>query len=226
MNFLRGTDILLVAITLFWGAAHAFGEERDPTCDIQAAEKTFHQSLQRYQQEGDYVDLFAANRAIATLSYNWQHNKQVHQKTFEMNLDLLDLTFSAHDETYDLKNPPPFSTKVSPGLGPGLWPGMDPEAIKDPELRKRYEEDVAENNRRRAKHRHEKIMREFIDPGLEIIQGRLKTDRETGEMDKTIATIRARIKNPVLLKKIEDEMLATSETEKKEWAGGCLPIQH
>jgi len=206
----------LLALLMFCGVHHVATDSRDPASQIEKTEATVHESFQKFQQTQNDTHLYEARRSIDTLTYQWQHNKQVSELAFGLELEMLDLAFTAHDEAYDVKNPPHFTTKVSPGLGPGLWPGMDPKDIKDTAVREKYEEDIAENNRRRAKYRLEKVTQEFIQSGFEIVRGYVRTARIAGEGDKTIATIRARIKNPVLLKKIEDEMLATSETEKKE----------
>lgn len=79
------------------------------------------------------------------------------QKRLEYHLILLNRFAEAKDKSYDLKNPESITYKVVPPFDPEIvtMPGMDPKLINNPELRNKYEKDIASNKVKILKYERE-----------------------------------------------------------------------
>lgn len=87
-------------------------------------------------------------------------------------LVVADKCFKARDKSYDVRKMPDCVVRVfpPPSAGPNAYPGMPPEEIKDPEARKQYEAAIAENERKRAKHKRELELQRMIDRAVRFAQ--------------------------------------------------------
>jgi len=82
----------------------------------------------------------------------------------ELKLRILQVCHNARDASYD-SSKPNFTINVVPPLGSAqvTAPSMDPKYIKDPEVRQKYEDDIAENDKRRAKWNRERALQRIED---------------------------------------------------------------
>lgn len=87
-------------------------------------------------------------------------------------LRVLAKCYRARDHSYDPTKPANCTMSVSPPLWAAqaghqmIISGMDPKHVRDPEARRQYEADIAENDRKKARHRRERELQNVADRGI------------------------------------------------------------
>jgi len=213
----KGITLPLTAIVALSSWTCACAGDNNLAGEIKAVTDEVHGKIAQFQRDKSWETepanaypktLWEVNESIDDLHSEWERNPALVGSTIlRLKLEVLEACFMAQDKTYDIKNPPPFSTVASPGLGPDLWSGMKPEDVKDPVIRKRYEEAIVENNRRKAKHMRESELQYLNDYLISDIRGHL-TGRKLETLRQDVAIIKKTIKNPGVMKKIREEVLA------------------
>jgi hypothetical protein len=108
-----------------------------------------------------------------------------------MRLEILQECYKVRDPGYDLKADHGFYTVVLPPRGSAkvVVPGMDPELIKDPAARRRYREDIEENNRRREKYVRERDLQRVLDAGAHCLEVSLRNRPQGSQSRKDFFAI-------------------------------------
>jgi hypothetical protein len=150
------TGWLLLAATL------AQAESNDSFDALTNAEAQVQLELEQFARtNADYQLLLEAQKISASLNPRGDKTNlsRLDEGCLRLQLKVLLALASAHDPYYDRDAStnivyanvmPPLSKRNEP-----LMSGMDPEAIKDAEVRKAYEDAIAENNRRNEKLKRE-----------------------------------------------------------------------
>lgn len=122
----------------------------------------------------------------------------------ETTLRILEECYEARDHEYDIADHRPFYTQVCPPLGGEqiIVSGMDPKEVKDPEVRKLYEQAIVENNRRKAEYRREKALQDILDRGILHIQECVEALPSDAERGDAIIAIKKSVKNGMLRERI------------------------
>ena len=97
---------------------------------------------------------------------------------------------------------------VSPPLGsaPFTASGMDPEGIKDPRARKRYEDDIAANNLRWAQFNREKALQRLVDDGLRDVRMQIRNQgADPASRKRAVEVIDSIIKEEKLRARLVEE---------------------
>lgn len=203
-----------LALSTLFSGTNVVASDDDITNQIETTSAKVHENLEKFQQKGNCQVLFEVDQLIVKLGNQWQKDPtRIRPEVLRLSLALLEMCFISRDKAYDIKNHPPFTINVSPGLGPGLWAGMAPRDVKDPEIRKKYEEAIAENKQRETKLAREKRLQEFIDSGISNIRGHLNLSRELGTIRQDATLIKNTIKDPALLKRIKEEVFTGLQDE-------------
>ena len=120
----------------------------------------------------DYELLLTAQRISASLNPRGDKNhlSQLDEKCLRLQLKVLLALAEARDPHYDRNAATNVVyINVTPPLSKGTEPlisGMDPQAIKDVEVRKAYEEAIAQNHRHGEKLRRELALSRAMDHAL------------------------------------------------------------
>ena len=150
------TGLLLLAATL------ARAESNDLLDALTNAEAQVQLKLEQYARtNADYQFLPEAQKISASLNPRGDNTNlsQLDEGCLRLQLKVLLALANARDPHYDRNaSTNAVYLNVAPPLSKGNEPlasGMDPEAIKDAEVRKAYEDAIAENNRRNEKLKRE-----------------------------------------------------------------------
>jgi hypothetical protein len=125
-----------------------------------------------------------------------------------LKLEFLQACYDARDHGYDLTNHPRITTVVSPPWGSADVPfsGMDPKDIKDPVLRKEYEDKIADNERRRHKHDRELVLQRVLDDNLRTVGHLLRGQRDPTCRQHFMEIVDATIKEKKLREKLVESV--------------------
>jgi len=180
-------------------------------------EEQVSRGLREFREDNDHRSLERAYSLLPSLiaSAEAARNKQDRDRALLLMLEFLAECNEAHDKTYDLNDHPPFFTKVMPPLGSArtVIAGMDPKEIKDPEARKQYEEEIAENTRRKEKYQRERILQRVLSGGVRHIRAYVEASLAAGSFtDRHISMVEKHITDTTLKSRI----LGRKETKRKE----------
>jgi hypothetical protein len=161
--------ILLVLILV----ARVFAESNDSLEALADAEAAVQLKLDQFAKtNADYELLLSAQKISASLNPRGDKNQlsKLDEECLRLQLKVLLALAKARDPQYD-RNAPANAVylNVAPPLSKGteeLIAGMDPKAIKDVEVRKAYEEAIAQNQRRNEKLKREMALSRGVDYAL------------------------------------------------------------
>jgi hypothetical protein len=200
--------------------------ERGVMQQIEGRGQKVDEFLERFDTEDEPQLLREAYIIVRSFPLNRSRDdwEQENKFVIEKSLRVLEKCYEARDHEYDLLNPPPIFMKVAPPLGSAevTFSGMDPKGIKDPEIRRQYEEAIAENDRRRSKHRRERHLQNIIDRGIKHILMRIEA--LPSDEDKTSAGASI-IFNSVNNERLREKILNRLEAENEEQEKGGHPIK-
>jgi hypothetical protein len=190
---------LLLGPTL---AAQASASEEEIRQWLQGTSETVDAELARFHQEGDeagianaYAAVFRHGRAdLGPLSW-----EELFKPLLRLQIRVTLAAYAARDWNYDFHDYPRFSTRAAVPPGAGHFPGMDPEKIRDPEVRRVYQERIAENERRKAKFMREKELQTIIDDGIRVIRKHVHFFRHRRVDNPAEAVVKEMIKDDHLL---------------------------
>ena len=150
---------------------------------------------------------------VVTISTSVKNDSEVLSKIFNLRLSLYDRCLGARDATFNIRDEasraainvmPPFVD------GENVVAGMNPADIKNPEARKKYQQDILENHRKEEKFKQEYTLQKMEEKLKREITGYLSTIRRSGDSaikKQAIDDISKRITQPnaqfTLLKLLE-----------------------
>jgi hypothetical protein len=154
-------------------ATRVLAESNDSLEALTNAQAAVQLKLDQFAKtNANYELLLAAQKISASLNPRGDKNhlSKLDEECLRLQLKVLLALAEAHDPHYDwnaLTNI--VYVNVAPPLNKGTEPlmaGMDPQAIKDVEVRKAYEEAIAQNHRRNEKLRREMALSRGMDYAL------------------------------------------------------------
>jgi hypothetical protein len=125
----------------------------------------------------------ALDRAQYLLGTVTSTNEQMRQASFLMSLQLLNSSLLASDPEFDLTTARKGVVNVAPPVLPNqpAVSGMSPQDILDPEARRKYEQDIAENDKIREKYNREASLQRIAKHNMWTLQLRLKAIVNSGD---------------------------------------------
>ena len=221
MTIARAFPVILLASLL---GTSAYTEEKELAQVADDAETQIRSKFLEYDKDKDVKFLKEAHEAVIDLHQYYGHKdrKTLADNILELRLLVLNKCFKERDHAYDLDNPPMVYSNVAPPLWIAehqmIIAGMKPEDVIDPEARKEYEEDIAENNRRRDKWTREHDLQYLIDWDilfLEIYMGhemqRLNMQENPEPRNQLWKSIEANIENEDLRKRLRESFEQVTE---------------
>jgi len=161
---------LLKIVFVFLFAARAFAESNDSMESLTNAEAAVQFKLEQFGKTNtDYQLLLDAQKISASMNRRGDKTtlNELDERCLRLQLKVLLTIAKARDPYYDPKaSTNAFYMNVMPPITKGNQPfmsGMDPNAIKDPEARKAYEDAIAENVRRGKKYEQERSLSYGVD---------------------------------------------------------------
>lgn len=217
-------DIAFLSMAIFLVSTllslSACGGEESVMQQLSKQNVSVDEKLNKFDLHNDTQLLQDAYTSISSMPFDKgsQEWEQTYCGIIKTTLKVLEKCYEARDQEYSITNHPPFYTQVCPPLGGGqiMVSGMDPKDVKDPEVRKQYEEAIAGNNCRRAKHRRERALQKILDHGILNIQKRIEalpSDAKKG--NSGINIIKSTVKN----EKLREEILQKFEKRKESDKG-------
>ncbi len=200
-----GALLLSAAQCLAWTEPN---ESREAMTEARAWVRS---KLSQHAETGNHRLLLEA-RDIAS-SMNPRHSRDtlspIDEECLRLQLEVLLAVQNARDLHYDPDAPENLVTlNVAPpdDVGQGVAAGMDPAAIKDPVARKKYEDAIAENNRRNMKLRRELYLSRAVDRAVIAIWQFVRQLPEKSEARaRANEVIRSTVTDPVLLGRLASD---------------------
>ncbi len=154
--------ILLTALSL---AAAALSAQTTNTINYDALGARGHEienRIEGFDRDSNYHELWGALGVLNRLTVT---NEDMSFAVLAVNLEILNRSVAGIDPAWDIKTARRPRTKVAPRLpGDELGlPGADPASISDPVVRKKYEEDIAENQKAVDAFERQIVLRKTID---------------------------------------------------------------
>lgn len=159
------------------------------TADVLSACQTnIAMEIQAFRADGNHKHLIQANSlAIRLPYYSRSHVPVIHaDDILIIKINTIKACYLARDKAYNIGADHGIMFTIMPplGAGPVALAGMDPLAIKDPVVRKQYEDAIADNDRRNAKDIRERDLQQAIDSGLnhlKMLYRNVRTDARAQE---------------------------------------------
>lgn len=171
---MRMTLRILLAVGLLFSCLASAQESNDSLEILTNAEARVNLRLEQFAKTNtDYELLLEAQKISASLNPRGDNKltlSQLDERCLRLQLKILLALNMSRDSHYDrnaetnrvyLNVMPPLTKAPGPYMA-----GMDPNAIKDPEARKTYEDAIAENNRRNEKLKREMALSRGVDYAL------------------------------------------------------------
>jgi hypothetical protein len=158
-----------------------------------------------FAQSSSYLYLSNARKAVNSI--------EDPRLAMELKLKILQACHNARDASYDLSKPN-FTINVVPPLGSAqvTAPSMDPKYIKDPVARKKYEDDIAENDKRRAKWNHERALQRIEDDLINNIKVVIMGQPAESQLSRDFITlIHSNITDKALHEKLTGPLNSTKQ---------------
>jgi hypothetical protein len=142
---------------------------------VAALETAIAEELKRHAVEPrPRTNLIHLETACSQAFRQWQTPTDISRspwkdRVLEIRLLVLNAAGADRDKDYDLTRSDPFQMRVMPRVTNeqfDVFPGMDPAQVRDPGVRKEYEEAIAENAARRARWEREDKLEELIEFGV------------------------------------------------------------
>ena len=160
MNMMFGTAVAIGV--LFSSALWVRAESNDSLKALTNAEAQLQLKLDQFATNSSHYELLLdAQKISASLNPRGDNKTSLNpldEGCLRLQLKVLLALARARDPRYDPSSPIdwPAAELVPPGTNGMKYPsGVDPKAIKEPDVRKAYEEAIAENKRRSAKLKRE-----------------------------------------------------------------------
>jgi hypothetical protein len=163
---------LIIALLLVF-AAQVFAESNDSQEALKKAQTEVRLKLEQFAKDNaDYEPLLSAQKLSASLNPRGDktHLTKLDEECLRLQLKVLLALANARDPHYDRDAPENIVyMNLAPPLTKGneaMVSGMDPKGIKDPEVRKAYEDAIAQNHRRAEKLNREMAISRGVDNAL------------------------------------------------------------
>jgi hypothetical protein len=173
---------------------------------LEECEKNTAAEMQLFKQTDDVSHVLKAADVIGRLDFIGAavNATNGNDTVLRLKLQFLQACYDARDHGYDLTNHPLIKTVVSPPWGSAdvTFSGMDPRDIKDPVLRKEYEDKIAENERRAHKHHRELVLQRVLDDSLRTVGHLLRGQRDPACRQHFMEIVDATIKEKKLGEKV------------------------
>lgn len=146
----------------------AEAESNDSVQTMTEAKAAVQAKLAEHANTGNAYLLIEASKIASSMNPRDRGDSlsTLDEDCLRLQIEVLLALQNARDLNYDPEAPENIVTaNVAPPMdtGQGVMAGMSPEAIKDPVARKKYEDAIAENNRRNAKLRRELDLSRGVD---------------------------------------------------------------
>lgn len=197
-------------------ASLAFAESNDSLEVLKHAQAAVQQKLDQFaKNDADYELLLEAQKTSSSLNPRGDrsHLSKLDEECLQLQLKVLLALSKARDSHYDRNSPEnAVFMNVAPPLSKGtepLFSGMDPKAIKDAEVRKAYEDAIAENHLRLEKLKREMALSRGTEYALITIWVFVKRGfPENSEIRKeAITLVEKTITDKTLLERFHSETM-------------------
>jgi len=175
---------------------HSFADEN--STDTKVVQVSVTNALNDFKQTGDYAYLVKAWDAVSSIKNA--------QSGIELKLTVLQVCYKARDMAYDPTADHHITLNVTPPLGgrQSLFSGMYPKDIQDPVVRKKFEEDIAENNRREQKLNKERKLQQIQDALINNVRVVLKGQPKESPFKKRVIQL---IDSTITEKELKEKLL-------------------
>ena len=171
MTPIGGSDMKTIPFAfmlLGFAVATARAESNDSMATMTNAEVAVQAGFDKYSTTHDYKLLLEARAVSSSMNVRERGPalSELDERCLRLQLKTLLAVQEARDQKYDPKAPENIVyNNVAPpdSGGQGVAAGMDPEAIRDPVARKKYEDAIAANNRKNEKLRRERDLSRCVD---------------------------------------------------------------
>jgi hypothetical protein len=159
-------------------------------------------TLDEFKRTGDY--------SLLVKAYNAIHLGSNSQASIELKLDILEFCYQTRDWAYDLNADHSISINVGmpPSSNDVVFAGMDPKDVKDPVLRKQYEDAIAANNRRKEKDVRERTLQHMHDGLINDIVVLMQAEPKDSAVRKHTLDL---INTTIQEKKLQEELKGVLE---------------
>jgi hypothetical protein len=193
------------------GLNMAWTESNDSDQSMTEAKAAVQGKLAEYANTGNAHFLIEARKIASSMNPRERCDSlsALDEDCLRLQLQVLLALQNARDQKYDPQAPENIVTlNVAPPVdaGQGVAAGMSPEAIKDPVARKKYEEAIADNNRRNSKLRKELNLSRGVDRAVIDIWHFVRNLPEESEARRQARQIiMTTVTNKILLERLLSE---------------------